>query len=98
MAFGETHAAAVDRNGDVYQWGIGHSPETKPNLTLKGKGIVQVACTSDKVYCLSKSGQVYFLHSEHQIQTTLCAPPTSFMASWLSIDSRLVETHEPVER
>jgi alpha-tubulin suppressor-like RCC1 family protein len=42
------------------QWGTGFAAtDRQPQTTLKGKNIVKLALTQDKVYALSKSGTVY---------------------------------------
>ncbi|KAI9743365.1 MAG: hypothetical protein M1818_003211 [Claussenomyces sp. TS43310] len=52
--------AAVVENGDVVQWGVAYSPECKePTPTLRGKGIVKLAISQDRVLALSSSGKVY---------------------------------------
>lgn len=52
--------AAVTEDGDLLQWGKGYSEtETQPSKTLKGKNLVSIAISKDRVLALSKSGQVY---------------------------------------
>jgi alpha-tubulin suppressor-like RCC1 family protein len=59
----------VTSNGDVLQWGVGFSTgDRKPKKTLKGKNIVKLALTRDKVYALSKSGSVYVFASSSNDQ------------------------------
>ncbi|KAE9406370.1 RCC1/BLIP-II [Gymnopus androsaceus JB14] len=60
LAFHEKYAAGVDARGDVYQWGEG----AEPSITLKGKNIIQLACSGAKVYALSASGVIYALEAD----------------------------------
>ncbi|MCJ1241851.1 hypothetical protein MMC14_009857 [Varicellaria rhodocarpa] len=53
---------AVTEQGDLLQWGIGYSEETsQPTPTLKGKDLVSVTVSRDRVVALSSSGTVYSL-------------------------------------
>jgi alpha-tubulin suppressor-like RCC1 family protein len=65
LYFGKTHAAAIDHNGNLLQWGNLRLGE--PNITLKGKNLLQAVCTDNHVFALSKNGTVYQLsRCEHQ--------------------------------
>lgn len=62
LALAESHAAAIDDAGNLLQWGSSFSPLTHtPQVTLANKDLVQVGCTHDKVYALSRGGKVYCL-------------------------------------
>ncbi|EGG10065.1 uncharacterized protein MELLADRAFT_103408 [Melampsora larici-populina 98AG31] len=61
----EKYAVAVDSRGDLYQWGS-QTPSNqtlKPTNILSNHDIKQIACTSYKIYALSKSGKVYIIPS-----------------------------------
>ncbi|KAF2716189.1 RCC1/BLIP-II [Polychaeton citri CBS 116435] len=52
--------AAIDEKGDLIQWGIGYSDESKqPTTTLVGKNLVNLAISRDRVLGLGKNGKVY---------------------------------------
>ncbi|KAJ1970145.1 hypothetical protein H4R35_005968, partial [Dimargaris xerosporica] len=73
LAFGPEYAVAVDEHGDLYQWGQAYwnsfavdtqaaSPENRvPERTLCGKDICQVALTQDKIFALSRQGELYVM-------------------------------------
>jgi len=53
---------AIDEKGDLMQWGVGYSSETtEPKVTLKGKDLISVVLSRDRVLGLSSSGKVYSL-------------------------------------
>ncbi|TPX70909.1 hypothetical protein SpCBS45565_g01392 [Spizellomyces sp. 'palustris'] len=66
LVLGNTHAAAIDLDGNLWQW-HSNSPapltadglSSLPQVTLKGQDLVQAACTNQKVYALSRSGEVF---------------------------------------
>jgi alpha-tubulin suppressor-like RCC1 family protein len=52
--------AAITENGDLLQWGTEYSTSTlEPTPTLKGKDLVKLAISRDRVIALSSGGQVY---------------------------------------
>ncbi|KAK0611523.1 regulator of chromosome condensation 1/beta-lactamase-inhibitor protein II [Immersiella caudata] len=52
--------AAVTEKGDLVQWGNAFAPNTAaPVVTLKGKGLVKIATSKDRVIALSSNGSVY---------------------------------------
>jgi alpha-tubulin suppressor-like RCC1 family protein len=72
LSFGKTHAAAIDANGNLVQWG--NLKLGEPSITLKGKNLVQVVCTEDRVFALARNGTVYQLsQSEHQNNAWVCS-------------------------
>lgn len=63
----------MDERGDVFQWGDGHHDEylDRPHKVLTSKDIIKVAPTRDKIYALSKSGQVYVFAVDRETQRRL---------------------------
>ncbi|GAO52576.1 RCC1/BLIP-II protein [Saitoella complicata NRRL Y-17804] len=66
LALREDVGVAVTENGDLLQWGVGYSglPRAtiaEPEVTLKGKNVVQVSLSESHVFALSKGGKVYAL-------------------------------------
>ncbi|KAI0389478.1 RCC1/BLIP-II [Xylariaceae sp. FL0594] len=54
--------AAITETGDLVQWGTGFSKDDPtPKPTLKGKNLVRVEISRDRIVALSKDGQVYSL-------------------------------------
>ncbi|KAL2891534.1 Protein FMP25 mitochondrial [Ceratocystis lukuohia] len=54
--------AAVTERGDIVQWGKGFDKEKfEPTTTLKGKNIVKIAVSSDRIIALAANGGVYSL-------------------------------------
>ena len=74
LKVGEDMGVAVLDNGDVVQWGDkywGEKRETGDRLTdvtLKGKNITKVELSSDTVFALAQSGEVYALPYGRQDQ------------------------------
>ncbi|KAJ1976239.1 hypothetical protein H4R34_004055 [Dimargaris verticillata] len=92
LAFGPEYAVAVDEHGDLYQWGQAYwnssaveapaaSPANcAPERTLCGKDIRQVALTWDKIFALSRQGELYVMAvaraQQSKLVGTLIVDPT----------------------
>ncbi|KAG0213642.1 hypothetical protein BGX33_002795 [Mortierella sp. NVP41] len=63
LKLGDDIAAAVDEDGNVYQWGSGYNQQShQPEATLRNRDIAQVTLCDTKLYGLSKDGlKVYVL-------------------------------------
>jgi alpha-tubulin suppressor-like RCC1 family protein len=62
-------AVAVTENGDLLQWGVAFSPDSKgPTPTLRGKDITKIAISRDRVLALSRSGKVYSISVSQEDQ------------------------------
>ncbi|RDA91311.1 hypothetical protein CP533_6318 [Ophiocordyceps camponoti-saundersi (nom. inval.)] len=56
--------AAIMENGDLVQWGLGYcETDPKPEKTLRGKNLVKLAASSDRVVALTRGGAVYSIPS-----------------------------------
>lgn len=54
--------AAITESGDLLQWGTGYSEDArKPVTTLKGKRLVSLAISRDRIIALGSNGNVYSL-------------------------------------
>ncbi|KAI0419804.1 regulator of chromosome condensation 1/beta-lactamase-inhibitor protein II [Xylaria grammica] len=54
--------AAITERGDLVQWGTGFSKENPtPTPTLKGKDLVRIEISRDRIIALGKDGSVYSL-------------------------------------
>ena len=53
--------AAVTEDGDLLQWGKGYSEEglQQPEVTLRGKDLVSITLSRDRIIALSNGGKVY---------------------------------------
>ena len=52
--------AAIDERGDLLQWGAAYSKSnTQPTVTLRGKNLVSLAVSRDRVIGLAGNGRVY---------------------------------------
>jgi len=52
--------AAIMENGDLVQWGNGFSTTvSEPTSTLRGKDLIKLAISRDRIIALSSGGQVY---------------------------------------
>ncbi|KAG0375730.1 hypothetical protein BGX24_008736 [Mortierella sp. AD032] len=63
LKLGDDFAAAVDEDGNVYQWGSGYNQQShQPEATLTNRDITQVTLCDSKLYGLSKDGsRIYVL-------------------------------------
>ncbi|PNY29807.1 Protein FMP25, mitochondrial [Tolypocladium capitatum] len=60
---------AITENGDLVQWGLGFSKtDPKPAMTLKGKDLIKVDVSADRVIALSRKGVVYSIPSSRDDQ------------------------------
>jgi alpha-tubulin suppressor-like RCC1 family protein len=85
----QSFGAAVTENGDVVQWGTGFSKANPaPTPTLKGKDIVKVGVSADRVIALSSNGTVYSLPASKEDQEggdkTKELPQSSWTGFWSS--------------
>ena len=75
--------AAVTENGDLLQWGTSYSKDSpQPSVTLRGKDLVSVGISQDRVLGLSKSGKVYSLPVSQADQSS---GPKIQESSWIPL-------------
>ncbi|RDA87018.1 hypothetical protein CP532_3211 [Ophiocordyceps camponoti-leonardi (nom. inval.)] len=61
--------AAITENGDLVQWGLGYcETDPRPEKTLKGKNLVKLAASADRVVALTRGGAVYSIPSSRADQ------------------------------
>lgn len=61
--------AAITENGDLVQWGSGFSEANpRPEATLRGKDLVKLAVSADRVVALSRKGTVYSIPASRNDQ------------------------------
>ncbi|OTA92479.1 hypothetical protein M434DRAFT_396447 [Hypoxylon sp. CO27-5] len=76
--------AAVTENGDLVQWGVAFSPlNPTPAETLRGKNLVKIEISRDRIIALGKNGTVYSIPVSASDQTSGEKPPQS-SSSWFS--------------
>ena len=88
--------AAVTENGDLLQWGIGYSKETRePVATLKGKNITSITISRNRIVALGSGGKVYSLPVSQEDQARGAKlTESSWIPFWSSrskISYRLIE-------
>ncbi|KAI9779604.1 MAG: hypothetical protein M1839_007269 [Geoglossum umbratile] len=63
--------AAITENGDLLQWGASYSKDTtQPAPTLRGKDLVSLALSRDRIIALSSDGKVYSVPVSKEDQET----------------------------
>lgn len=73
--------AAIDESGNLLQWGTGYSQDcTTPATTLRGKDLVSLQVSRDRILGLSSSGKVYSVPVSKEDQE---AGPKPSEASWI---------------
>lgn len=83
-------AAAIDEQGNLFQWGTGYAPDTKvPVQTLSGKNLVSLTLSKDRVIALSKNGSVYSIPSSAEDQASGAKPSESSWIPFMSSSSRI---------
>ncbi|KAJ2470278.1 hypothetical protein GGI02_003035 [Coemansia sp. RSA 2322] len=66
-AFARTHAAAVDANGNLYQWGTGftgHNHPHMPQSTLRDPAIVAMAASPKYIVLLDRKSRIRLVRGE----------------------------------
>ncbi|KAG0647161.1 hypothetical protein D0Z07_7116 [Hyphodiscus hymeniophilus] len=72
--------AAISENGDLLQWGIGYAEDCRaPVPTLRGKDLVKLSISRDRIIALSSNGTVYSI-SAAQVDQAAGQKPQE--ASW----------------
>jgi len=73
--------AAIDEQGNLLQWGNAFKPNlTEPEMTLKGKDLVRLAISTDRIIGLSGNGKVYSIAASAADQAEGTKPTES---SWI---------------
>lgn len=82
--------AAVTETGDLVQWGKAFSNEAAPEITLKGKDIIKIAVSSDRILALSSNGTVLSLavSKADQLQGGSVTEHSSWIPYWNSTVGR----------
>ncbi|KAL4970110.1 uncharacterized protein BDV14DRAFT_187016 [Aspergillus stella-maris] len=96
LKLGETSGAAIIENGDLVQWGKGHSEtDFKPSKTLTGKNLKSLSMSHDRIIALSSDGTVYSLPiSKHEQESGRKAVEKSWVPTWsskASLSYRLIQ-------
>lgn len=78
--------AAIAENGDLLQWGAGFSTATRdPVPTLKGKDLVKLSISRDRILALSSSGKLYSVPTNQNDQLAGTMPlESSWFPFWSS--------------
>ncbi|OAX84249.1 hypothetical protein ACJ72_01389 [Emergomyces africanus] len=79
----QNFGAAITESGDLIQWGKGYSKtDYKPTKTLKGKDLVSLCISADRIIALSSGGNVYSLPVSKYDQEN---GPKPFESSWIPL-------------
>lgn len=85
MKLTKDFGAAISENGDLMQWGMAYNKDEKtPVTTLKGKNLISVEISQDRVLALGHDGKVYSL-SVSQSEQILGPKPVE--SSWFGLSS-----------
>ena len=78
--------AAINEKGDLIQWGTAYRPDVKkPEITLKGKDLVGLSISRDRILGLSSSGQVFSVPVSAEEQESGSKPiESSWIPFWSS--------------
>lgn len=80
--------AAITEKGDLFQWGIGYSKDSRePTPTLTGKGLISLTISRDRILALSSNGKVYSLPVSQEDQSSGPKPSESTWVPYLSFSS-----------
>ncbi|KAI9031260.1 regulator of chromosome condensation 1/beta-lactamase-inhibitor protein II [Hyaloraphidium curvatum] len=89
LALAERHAAAIDLNGDLYQWGTStlasqaSTEPASPALTVKGKKLQKLALAENKAFAIGADGSVYAISTAPPANSDAAAKNQS-SGSWFS--------------
>lgn len=73
--------AAITENGDLLQWGTGYSTAaTQPIPTLRGKDLIKISMSRDRIIALSSGGKVYSIPVSEEEQKS---GPKQAESSWI---------------
>lgn len=91
--------AAITENGDLLQWGTSYSPTTtEPTPTLRGKDLVKLSISRDRIIALSSSGTVYSIPASEADQASgHKLPETTWIPFWKSRASISYRKINPTE-
>ncbi|EME40321.1 hypothetical protein DOTSEDRAFT_74953 [Dothistroma septosporum NZE10] len=76
--------AAIDEQGNLLQWGIGYAPDVKePVITMKGKNLVSLSISKDRILGLAGNGKVYSIPvSQEDQQSGTKISESSWIPFW----------------
>jgi len=81
MKLDRNFGAAISENGDLLQWGIGFSPNSQgPVPTLRGKNLIKISISRDRIIGLSSNGSVYSIPVSQEDQASGPKPKEN---SWI---------------
>ncbi|KAF2170653.1 hypothetical protein M409DRAFT_19468 [Zasmidium cellare ATCC 36951] len=73
--------AAIDEQGNLLQWGLGYAPDIRePVATLKGKNLIALTISKDRILGLGGNGKVYSIPVSAEEQQEGIKPSES---SWI---------------
>lgn len=80
---------AINERGDLLQWGTGFSDDhANPVVTLKGKDLIAINISRDRIIALAKEGTVYSVPiAKHEQESGAKASQSSWIPFWSSTSS-----------
>ncbi|KAF9111247.1 hypothetical protein BGX27_005194 [Mortierella sp. AM989] len=103
LKLGDNVAAAVDDQGNVYQWGSGYSSEAhQPEVTLRNRNIASVTLCETKLFGLSKDGtRVYVMPKTRPATGPAKAaveyePPKGSAWRYVGLGGKAEDRHDPM--
>jgi alpha-tubulin suppressor-like RCC1 family protein len=92
MKLDKEFGAAITENGDLVQWGTGFSKDNPtPTPTLKGKDLVRIEVSRDRIIALGKDGAIYSLPvaaADQAISDKSTSSSSSFWSSPSNVNYR----------
>ncbi|CRG85936.1 hypothetical protein PISL3812_02939 [Talaromyces islandicus] len=86
----QTSGAAISENGDLIQWGKGFSEtDYQPTPTLKGKKLISINMSRDRIIALSSSGNIYSIPISKSDQETGPKPQETSWIPYFPSSSRI---------
>ncbi|QKX56758.1 uncharacterized protein TRUGW13939_03865 [Talaromyces rugulosus] len=86
----QTSGAAISENGDLIQWGKGFSEtDYQPTPTLKGKNLISINMSRDRIIALSSGGNIYSIPISKSVQETGAKSQESSWVPYWSSTSRI---------
>ncbi|PFH61962.1 hypothetical protein XA68_15624 [Ophiocordyceps unilateralis] len=85
--------AAITEGGDLVQWGLGYcETDPRPDTTLKGKNLVRLAVSADRVVALTRGGSVYSIPSSRadQLEGAKLDQSRSWWSLWGAVGSEAI--------
>ncbi|ODV97808.1 hypothetical protein PACTADRAFT_47660 [Pachysolen tannophilus NRRL Y-2460] len=79
LKISKTSGAAIDENGNLYQWGKGFDNDaTEPRITLQNQKLSKVTISNQALYLLTERGEVLYIPESFENQLKISSNPSIF--------------------